>query len=73
VSDLNEIIDFCPFADDRIAKRAAIDRRTRADLDPILDYDASDLRNLRMARGAGSKAKPGLSDLGPGKDEDAVA
>jgi hypothetical protein len=49
VTDLHEIVDFGPFADDRIAKGTSINGRARANLYTVLDYHTADLRNLNVA------------------------
>ena len=50
VPDLHQIIDLGAFADHRVAQRAAVDGGAGADLDPVLDDDAAELRNLDVAR-----------------------
>ena len=49
VTDLDLIVDFRAFADHGVAQTAAIDGRSGADLDVVLDQDAAGLRYLQMA------------------------
>ena len=48
VPDLNLIVDFCPFSDNGVTQAAAVDGRTRADFDVVLDQHTSGLRDLHM-------------------------
>ena len=50
VGDLDQIIELAAFADHRVAQRAAVDGGGGADLDPVLQDDAAQLRNPRVAR-----------------------
>ena len=73
VGDLHQIVDLGPFADDRIAVGAAVDRRTGADLDVVLDDDAADLRHLEVPARPEREAEAVLADVDAGMDDDAVA
>jgi len=48
VGNLDQIVDFSPLLDDRLAKCGAIDRDIRSDLDIILNRDSAELRNFVM-------------------------
>src|SRR5437762_2584566 len=61
------------FADHRVAQRAAVDGRGRADLDIVLHNDAAQLRDLEVILATGGKSKTGLADLGPRQDDDTIA
>src|SRR5580704_18671652 len=43
VADLHQIVDLCPLADHGVAVCAAVDRYASADLDIVLNDDATDL------------------------------
>src|ERR1700689_1086533 len=73
VSDLHEVVDLRPLADDSIARCAAVDRRIRADFHIVLDDDAADLRHLRMSQGSDDKAETVLADRRSGMDDDPVS
>src|ERR1700737_3098392 len=59
VRDLDQVVDLGPLADHGVADRAPVDGRIGADLDPILDDDAPDLRHLAVPSGTRQVAKPG--------------
>ncbi len=63
VGDLDEIVDLGPLADDRVAIGAAIDRRSGADLDVVLDDHAADLRRLEMPAGTHREPESVLTDV----------
>src|SRR5690606_3508099 len=44
--NLNQIIDFCAFADNRVIQRTAINRGIGANFDIVLNDDAAKLGNL---------------------------
>src|SRR5579871_2904342 len=48
VADLHQIVDFCTFADHRVAVGATVDCAPGTDLHVVLNDDAADLRDLRM-------------------------
>ena len=73
VPDLDEIINFRSFTDDRILKRASVDGRIRANLHVVLDDDAVDLRHLEVPLAAHGEAEPVLADADTGMDRHAVA
>src|ERR1700682_3070880 len=74
VTDLDLIVDFRAFADDGIAQTAAIDGRSGADLDVVLDQDAAGLRYFQMAiRSKEHEAIAILSDAAAGVDQDVIA
>src|SRR5438270_13432553 len=64
VSDLDEIIDFAPLADNSRAKRPAINRHVRADLDVITENDVADLRDFAMYSCVGNIPKSVSTDHG---------
>src|SRR5215469_4224326 len=68
VTDLDQIIDLCTFANHRVAQGTAVDGRGGADLDVILDDHTAELGNLHMARLRGGKPESRLTDGGPGQD-----
>src|SRR5262249_5604478 len=49
VTDLDEVVDLRPFADDRVAIGAAVDADAGADLDIVLDDDPPDLGHFQMS------------------------
>src|SRR5687768_16732876 len=73
VADLHLVIDLRPLADHRVAVSAAIDRGVRADLDVVLDDDAADLSDLRVAARPHRKPETILADADPGMDDHPVA
>src|SRR5258708_21059304 len=74
VTDLDLIVDFRAFADDGVAQTAAIDGRSGADLDVVLDQDAAGLRYFQMAvRSKKHEAIAILPDAAAGMDQDVVA
>ena len=48
VADLTEIVDLCSLSDDRVPYAATIDRRPGTDLDVVMNYYASSLRNFLL-------------------------
>ena len=73
VADLHQIIDLGALADHRVAQGAAVDGGAGADLDPVLDDDPAQLRNLRHARLRRGKTETGLADLRAGQDRHPIA
>ena len=73
VADLHEVVDLGALADDRVARRAAIDRRVGADLDVVLNDDAAHLRHLQMPARAEREAETVLADAHARMQDDAVA
>ena len=73
VSDLDEIVDLGSLADDRIARRAAVDRGIGADFDVVLNDDAPGLRDLLMASRRRQITETVLADANAGMDDNAVA
>ena len=73
--DPRKVADSCCFADDGIARRAAIDRAVGADLDTVLNNDpANPRRPGESARGHGNAGMAGidswLTDAHPWMQED---
>ena len=62
VTDLDQIVDFGPLADDGIATAPAVDRRSGTDLHIIPDNDAADLWHFCVAMGARVIAETILSN-----------
>src|SRR5947207_1906611 len=56
VPDLDQVIDLGPLAYHGFAERGAVDRRSGADLDVVLDPDNADLRDLVVLTLVRSKA-----------------
>jgi hypothetical protein len=52
VTDLHEIIDFRPLTDHSVAQRGTVNGGIRANLNPVLNDDAPELRNLPVPVGA---------------------
>src|SRR5690606_2271318 len=73
MANLNEIINLCTFADDRIAQRAPIDGAVRADLDIVLNDHAADLRNLQVSLRSHGETEAILADRDSGVDDDVIA
>src|SRR6202020_2658411 len=73
VSDLDQIVDLGPLADDRIARRAAVDRGVSADLDLVLNNDAPGLRNLLVTARRRQITEPILTNANAGMNNNAVA
>src|SRR5207249_11482587 len=71
VSDLHEVVDLRAAPDERGAERGAIDRGVRADVDIVLDDDASHLRNLVKPRAVVRVAEPVRAQHGAGMDDHA--
>ena len=46
MGNMNRIIELGALPDHRVAKRAAVDRAIRADLNVILNYDTAELRHF---------------------------
>lgn len=73
VGDLDQIVDLRPFADHCIVKRSSIDRRVGAYFDTVLNYHASELRDLLEAAGAWNEPEPVLAYLNTAMDNHAVS
>ena len=74
VTDLDLIVDFGALSDHCVAKAAAVDRRSRPDLDVVLDHHAACLRHLQMAIGAEEQETiTVLPDAAAGMNQDVVA
>ena len=74
VTDLDLIVDFGAFADDGVAQAAAIDSRSGADLDVVLNQHPAGLRHLQMAvRSKENEAVAILPDAAAGMNQDVVA
>src|SRR5690606_41595281 len=54
VGDVDEVVDLAVVADDGVADRAAVVAGGRADLDPVADDDASDMREMPHLSGVRS-------------------
>src|SRR5215207_6276421 len=72
MTDLDEVIDLGPLADDPVAARAAIDGRVGADLDVVLDDDAADLGHLPVPARAHGEAETVLLDADARMQDHAV-
>ena len=66
VADLHQIVDLCPLADHGVAVCAAVDRYASADLDIVLNDDATDLGLSKMPVGPKGEPEAVLSDSAPG-------
>src|SRR3990172_1712685 len=73
VPDLNEIINFRPFADNRVLEGAAVDCRVGADFHVVLDDHAADLRHLDVPFAPHGEAEPVLADARSRVNNDTVA
>src|SRR3990172_696364 len=73
VAHLDQVVDLGALADYGVANGAAVDGGAGADLDVVLDDDASDLRHLEMALGSHYEAEAILPDLAARMNDDAVA
>ena len=73
VPDLDQIINFRAFADDRVLKGAPVDGRIGADFDVVLDDHPADLRHLQVPAGAHGEAEAVLADAHARMDDDPVA
>src|SRR5262249_28325062 len=72
VRDLHEVVDLRAAPDKRYRERAAVDRRAGADLDVVLEFDRTELRNLLMLAGVEPIAEAVRPDHGVGVNEDAM-
>ncbi|GAB4521859.1 MAG: hypothetical protein Kow00133_09090 [Amphiplicatus sp.] len=70
MADLDEVVDLDAVADHRVAERAAIDRRVRADFDVVADDHPSELGHADGALRRGNKAETGLADPRARQDGD---
>src|SRR5262245_61816297 len=57
VADMDQVVEFHPFGDPCVVERAAINRRVRADLDIVGDFDDSRLRKFPVTAFAVRVAK----------------
>ena len=73
VRHLNEVIEFCSFADNRRPHRSAIDRGVGSNFHIILDYYAADLRNFDPLSSEKREPKAILANGGAGMNNNAVA
>src|SRR6202022_3165819 len=73
VADLHQVVDLGAFADHGVADAAAIDHRSRADLDVVLNDHPSDLRDLDVTVRPHEEAEAVLPDAAAGMDDHAVA
>jgi hypothetical protein len=73
VPDLHEIINFRALPDHGIPQGASVDGGVGADLHPVLDDHAADLRHLRVPCLAHGEAKSVLADGHSGMKRDIVA
>ena len=73
VSDLDQIVDFGAFADDRVARGAPIDRRIGADFDVVLNDGPPRLRDFLVTLRRRQIAEAVLADACAGMDDHPVA
>src|SRR6185503_21010784 len=73
VTHLHQVVDLGALADHGIADGAAVDRRAGADLDVVLNDDATDLRNLQVPLGAHDVPEAILADVAAGMNDHAIA
>src|SRR4029453_11012013 len=73
VAHLNQVVDLCALADDRVTNCTTIDGRAGPDLDVVLNDNAPDLRHLEMAIAAHHESKAVLTDLAAGMNDDPIA
>src|SRR5919198_5271554 len=72
VSDLHEVVDLGPAADDRQPQGRAVDGRVRADLDVVVDQHGADLRDLPVRLAIEGVAEPVGADDGARVNHDAL-
>src|SRR3989304_4498173 len=73
VAYLDQVVDLGALADHGVANGAAVDGGAGADLDVVLNDDASDLRHLEVALRSHYEAEAVLPDLAARMNDDAVA
>src|SRR5262245_8875654 len=73
VAHLNQVVDLCALADDRVADCTAIDGRAGSYLDIVLNDNAPDLRHLEMPIAAHHVSKAILTDLAARMNDDPIA
>lgn len=73
VRHLNEVIEFCSFADNRRPHRSAIDRGIGSNFHIILDYYAAELGNFYPLSSEKRESKAILANGGAGMNNNAVA
>src|SRR3954453_13922096 len=74
VADLDLIVDFCSLTDHGVTQTAAVDRRSGADLDIVLDQNPSGLRHLNApVTLKGDEAVAVLTDAAARMNHDIVA
>ena len=73
VTDLHEIVDLRALADYRVAQRASIDCRIRADLHIVLNNDTTELWRFQMPPGVERKAEPILPQPRAGMNDEIIA
>ena len=72
MSYLNQIIDLCAFADNCVARCAAINRRIGANLNMILNNDTAKLRDFYVTLIGARVTKTVLTQTGTGMDDDMI-
>ena len=73
VPDLDEIINFRAFSDNRISKGTAVDRRVGSDLHIVLHHDPADLWDFHVSFAAHGEAKAILADGHARVQDDSVS
>src|SRR5262245_13019838 len=73
VAHMNQVVDLCALADDRVADCTTIDGRAGPYLDIVLNDNAPDLRHLEMPIAAHHVSKAVLTDLAARMNDDPVA
>ena len=73
VRHLNEVIEFCSFADNRRPHRSTIDRGIGSNFDIIFDYHAADLGNFDVPPFKKGEPKAILANRSAGMNNNAVA
>src|SRR2546425_6465980 len=73
VTDLHEVVDLGPPADDRLPQGGTVDGRVGADLDVVLDQHGADLRDLPVRLAVESVAEAVGADHRARGDHDALA
>src|SRR5439155_890204 len=73
VTDLHEVVDLGPAADDRLPQGGTVDGRVGADLDVVLDHHGADLRDLPVRFAVEGVAEAVGADHRARVDHDALA
>src|SRR4249919_1745011 len=73
VAYLHQVVDLGSLADYRVTNCATVNRRAGAYLDIVLNYHATNLRNLEVPLAAHHVAEAVLTDFATGVDDDSIA